>query len=582
MTSIAMYTGLSGMTANARRLDVIGNNIANSNTTAFKSSRMMFADQISWTLSPGSAPLNESGGTHPTQVGLGVQIAGTQRDFTGGTIQQTGDKRDLAIDGRGLFVVDSGGARVYTRAGNFRPDANDRLTTQSGDTVLGWAADSKFQIDRGALVPLSVPVGKMGFAEATGDVRMSGNLRSDGDLALNGSSISLGATTQSGFSLIPGATRPATSPDKLENNSLLTEIADPLSTTSPLFSSSQVIQIAGVDRGNSTVPTTQFKITPTTTVGDLMNFLRGALDINSSIGANPDGKTPGLSLDPRTGTLTVNGNSGTINDLTIDPTDIRLLDASGTFVRNPFVTDKSATASGESVRTSFKVYDSLGAQVDLQVGMVLVDRGISGTTWRYELDSNDAPGASTNLSFGNVQFDNLGQLQSDPTIKVALDRSADGAATPQTVSISLNSSDGIVTALASQQSAIINYYRDGAPYGTLSSYGVEQDGTITGSFTNGMTRTLGQIPIATFSNPEGLIDDGSNYYRLGPDSGPATIVAANTAGSGKVQAGSLEQSNVDLSQEFINLISTSTGYSASSRVIRTSDELIQQLLTLGR
>jgi len=583
VTSISMYTALSGMTAHARRLDVIGNNIANANTTAYKSARMLFSDQFSWTLQPGAAPDGDLGGSNPTQIGLGVQIAGTQKNFTGGTLQQTGDARDLGIDGRGFFVVDNGaGDRRYTRAGNFRPNENDVLTTLDGEPVLGWAADAKFQVNKGALQPLTIPIGKLGFSEATADVRMSGNLRADGDLALNGSSVNLTGTSAAGFSLIPGATRPATAPNILEGTSLLTEIADPLATTSPLFSTGQIIEIAGVDRGKTSVPTTQFTIKSATTVQDLMDYLRDALDINPKMAANPDGKTPGVALDPATGTLTITGNTGAINDLTIDPTDIRLLSPSQQFVRNPFVTDKTTEASGESIRTSFKVFDSLGAPVDLQVGMVLVDRGLSGTTWRYELDSNDAPGLSTNLSFGNALFDNLGQIQSDPKISVQLDRSKQGAASPQTVAISLAGSDGVVTALASQQSKLINFYRDGAPYGTLSSYGVEADGTITGSFTNGMTRTLGQIPIATFANPEGLIDDGDNFFRVGANSGAPSVIAAGSAGSGKLQAGSLEQSNVDLSQQFIELILTSTGYSASSRVIKTSDELMQQLLALAR
>src|SRR5712671_2068396 len=107
-STTALFTGLSGMNANARRLDLIGNNIANANTTAFKSSRMLFSTQFSRTLSAGSPPGPINGGTNPSQIGLGVQIAGTQRDFNGGSISATGDPRDLAIEGNGFFVVDHG------------------------------------------------------------------------------------------------------------------------------------------------------------------------------------------------------------------------------------------------------------------------------------------------------------------------------------------------------------------------------------------------------------------------------------------------------------------------------------------
>ncbi|HWB20126.1 MAG TPA: flagellar hook-basal body complex protein, partial [Phycisphaerales bacterium] len=105
---------------------------------------------------------------------------------------------------------------------------------------------------------------------------------------------------------------------------------------------------------------------------------------------------------------------------------------------------------------------------------------------------------------------------------------------------------------------------------------------ISGSFTNGLTRTIGQIAMAKFSNPEGLVDVGNNNFRVGPNSGTALITTPGRFGTGNVIGGALELSNVDLSQEFINMILASTGYSASSRVITTTNDLINQLLQIGR
>ncbi|MCA9297940.1 MAG: flagellar hook basal-body protein, partial [Phycisphaerales bacterium] len=119
-SNTALFTGLSGLNANARHIDVIGNNIANSNTTAFKSSRLMFQDQLSHTMRLGTPPAAPHGGTNPYQVGLGVKISGTQRNFSTGALSATGDPRDLAIDGDGLFVVERDGARYFTRDGSFR------------------------------------------------------------------------------------------------------------------------------------------------------------------------------------------------------------------------------------------------------------------------------------------------------------------------------------------------------------------------------------------------------------------------------------------------------------------------------
>src|ERR1041385_3129425 len=126
-STTALYTGLSGLTAHSRRPEVIGNNIANANTTAFKSSRLMFETQISRVFSNGSAPDTNFGGTDPFEVGLGVSIAGTQRDMNAGSITATGDPRDLAIDGKGFFIVDRSGQQLYTRAGSFRQNANNDL-----------------------------------------------------------------------------------------------------------------------------------------------------------------------------------------------------------------------------------------------------------------------------------------------------------------------------------------------------------------------------------------------------------------------------------------------------------------------
>ena len=105
---------------------------------------------------------------------------------------------------------------------------------------------------------------------------------------------------------------------------------------------------------------------------------------------------------------------------------------------------------------------------------------------------------------------------------------------------------------------------------------------ISGSFTNGLTRTIGQVAIAKFSNPEGLVDTGNNLFRPGPNSGSPIITEPLSFGTGRMIGGALELSNVDLSQEFINMILASTGYSAAARVITTTDELLDQLLILGR
>src|SRR5690606_12705268 len=174
--------------------------------------------------------------------------------------------------------------------------------------------------------------------------------------------------------------------------------------------------------------------------------------------------------------------------------------------------------------------------------------------------------AQLSVGTGTLTFDPLGHLSSTTPVNIQIDRDNTGAVTPLTISLDFDSQSGSVTALDGT-SAMASVFQDGSPVGTLAAYSVGNDGVITGAFDNGLTRTIGQIALATFSNPEGLVDVGSNLFVNGPNSGSAVVTSPLTLGSGKVLGGALELSNVDLSQEFINMILASTGYSASSRVI---------------
>jgi flagellar hook protein FlgE len=139
-----------------------------------------------------------------------------------------------------------------------------------------------------------------------------------------------------------------------------------------------------------------------------------------------------------------------------------------------------------------------------------------------------------------------------------------------------------MTSLTSRNSELVMTQQDGNAIGTLNDFSVGTDGIITGSFSNGQTRTLGQVAVANFTNAQGLTDEGGNMFTVGTNSGEPVIAPPLTLGSGGVRAGALEQSNVDMSEEFINMIIASTGFSAASRVITTSDQLITELLNSSR
>ncbi len=583
----ALNTAFSGMNVHARNLDVIGNNIANSNTTAFKSSRMLFEPAFYRTLSLGSEPVDSHGGTNPTQIGLGAIVAGTQQNFNQGAISQTGDARDLAIDGRGFFPVRRGVDQFYTRNGAFRQDAEGKLVTLDGDRVQGYGIDDNFNIVSGVLGDLDIPVGSLQIAQATRTVRFGGNLDADGVVATRGSLLEFGGTTTTGLRVIGGASVPPPPGSTLAANSLLREIEDPLAAGSgtPLFGVGQSIELRGMEKGGRVVPDAKLDIDAGTTVQNLMDFFSRVLGLRTDAGANPDGGQPGLRVDGPGGKVVLTGNTGASNDVSIDLGDVRLLGTDGKLVRSPFAVNKTQAADGESVRTAFTVYDSLGSPSKIDAAMTLVSRGPAGTVWRYDLDRFELnPATSPRIATGELLFNEFGGLESTEPIAITLDQTAGGAASPQVVQLEFGASesDGGVTALADEESELAANYQDGSPIGTLASFGTDEDGVIVGTFTNGLSRNLGQIALATFVNEEGLVDEGDNLFRVGVNSGPASIVVPGELGTGQIASGSLEASNTDLGSEFIKMIQMSTGYSANARVVRTTDELMQQLLTLGR
>ncbi|MBK7294569.1 MAG: flagellar hook-basal body complex protein [Holophagaceae bacterium] len=207
-STTALYSALSGLNANARNIDVIGNNIANINTTAFKSARLMFSSIYSRTVSNGTPPGDTSGGTNPYQIGFGVNVAGTQRNFNNGGLTATGDARDMAVEGDGFFVVQSGSETRYTRAGAFRQNAQQDLITIGGDKLQGYGVDADFNVVTGALVDVNIPIGGLPVAQATQNVTISGNLKADGVLPSHGSLTTLGGSTTAGFRAISTATPP--------------------------------------------------------------------------------------------------------------------------------------------------------------------------------------------------------------------------------------------------------------------------------------------------------------------------------------------------------------------------------------
>src|SRR3954467_2192666 len=180
----AMTTALTGLQAAETTIDVVGNNVANSNTVGFKESNVLFATQFLQTQSIGSSPSTSSGGTNPRQVGLGVKVSEIAPNFTQGTIQVSSNPLDLAIQGDGFFIVQGSGGgsqQYYTRNGQFKTNAKNELTSVNGDRVLGYGINDDFVVDTNKVVPLTIPLGGSAVAQETNNVNLVGNLQPGSD-----------------------------------------------------------------------------------------------------------------------------------------------------------------------------------------------------------------------------------------------------------------------------------------------------------------------------------------------------------------------------------------------------------------
>src|SRR5262245_13946544 len=176
----SMFSAVSGLRSHQAFMDVVGNNIANVNTTGYKTSNVLFEDVLSQTLHGAGEALPNQGGTNPAQVGLGVRLTGVTINFEQGATQLTGRSTDFGIQGDGLFVIDEGGVQAYTRNGSFSLDANGRLVTDDGGFVQGWQADQNGNVNTNATVgQLQIPVGQTLKAVTTTTMKVGGNLPSD-------------------------------------------------------------------------------------------------------------------------------------------------------------------------------------------------------------------------------------------------------------------------------------------------------------------------------------------------------------------------------------------------------------------
>ncbi|MDR0336265.1 MAG: flagellar hook-basal body complex protein [Planctomycetaceae bacterium] len=333
-----------------------------------------------------------------------------------------------------------------------------------------------------------------------------------------------------------------------------------------------------------------------TTVGDYLNFLNESFGIrNIADGIPPDQGMIGKNINNGSqGATTIDGafyflgNSGVENTLELDANDMILQTADGMsrqidlgWGQNP---NNKQDAVGSSVSSDLQVFDSLGTPIDVRLTMVLESKNNTETIYRWYADSSSnqpVDGTAIASGTGTIRFDQNGRLIDASNTQISIQRTQTAATSPLDFEFEMNI-DALM-ALATENAELQQTTNNGAGAGTLYDYTIDKDGTIWGVFDSlgGDTRrTLGQIPLATFRNQEGLFKSGESLYQVSTNSGDPIIGIAGTSGTGTIRSNTLELSNTDIGGEIVNMILASAMYRANAKIMTTSNEMIDALLRI--
>lgn len=346
-------------------------------------------------------------------------------------------------------------------------------------------------------------------------------------------------------------------------------------------------------KGGRSLGASGFTVSETSTVQDFIDFVESAsgIQIAQADSANPipvsenriTGETG--SLVPggyiRNGALRFVSNNGDDNALEIDLTAFRMEDELGNITVPNLAFGSIQEAAGTSATTDFLVYDTLGVPINVRVTAVLESRTDSATVYRWYADSPDnqpLSGDDVAVGTGLVQFDGNGNFVSATNSRINISRSGIPSASPLQFDLDFQNVSGLATAEASLAAT----RQDGSAPGVLNSFVVGEDGRIRGVFSNGVTRDLGQLVLARFSNPVGLEQRGNNLFSQGINSGLPVQGEPGENGIGTIVGGALELSNTDMGQDLVDLVLASTHYRANSRVITATQQLFDELLNLRR
>jgi flagellar hook protein FlgE len=638
--STSFIAALGALRAHQSWIDVIGNNLANTSTPGFKSSRALFADLFSVTLRPGTPPTGGIGGTNPLQQGLGVQLAAVDRRLNQGALDTTGRTFDLALQGRGLFALTDGTQTLYGRVGAFGLDASGNMVDlRSGFRVLD-ASGQPFTIDTREIFPPS----------ATARVGFSGNLPRTvtGPLAevlTSSSAFSAGTpAAMSGTSTGP-FTIPAGETWRMEltlNGGAPQDVA--IAGTGAALTAQDVADeingqtedvVASVGTGGEIVLTSErsgtassVKVVP----GPAGRDLKGLLGLADFVQGTQTSATAATDLND----LTLNLSDYAAGDIV----QVAGTDADGTPVVASFVYGSDGTTLGDLASFLEARFAQSTVALDAATGEITVTADATGeadlslaltdganqagrSAWsssffavttdgtgpdRVTTSSEvfDSTGASHVLTFeyvrqddgswnlsvslpanegtvvagtvSGITFNGDGSILTPSTADIEVQFGTLGT---QTIELALGTSGQFegLTQFGSPAS-VVSDEQDGFGAGELASLEVESDGSIHGYYTNGQTRVVGGFGIATFANESGLEQVGDSYFRTSANAGARILGVGQASGAGEVIGGALEASNVDTAEEFVHLIQAQRGFQANARVITVQDELLDEVVNV--
>lgn len=541
----ALYSAVSGLKAQQTSLDVISNNISNVNTTGYKSQTVNFSDLLSQTISGASASTATTGGTNPVQIGLGTSVGSVSTNTTVGSSESTGVSTDISIGGAGYLIVKGGseGDYQYTRDGSLSVDASGNLTV-NGYEVCGWSdlnADGTYNTDA-VVGPINIYSDaynankKIMGAEASSEATFTGNLKSSATVTAGATTADIGSTPTT-----YDQTSSMTLYDAQGNSYDATVNWKKCATDSSTGATSWYYNIASATAG----------ISPTSGYVEFASdgtIVKDATAVTSTAGA----------IDTTATNTTGYGNAN--------------ISTSSTFPAGAYTITSTAAASGTAGDYDLTLKDSsgnvVGTSVTDSVGGAATFTTASGATITLTAPKTMAAGSST----FNVTS-NTSDFSTTPTITVA--PTAAGLAS---FNVKLDLS-GISTYTSSSTSSVTST-ADGGESGTLQSETIGSNGTITGTYSNGKTQSLGQIALAVFNNAGGLDKLGDNLYAKSNNSGAASVVVAGDGGSGSLSSGYLEMSNVDLAAELSNMMISQRAYQANSKVISAADTMLQSLISM--